>query len=263
MPEGDTIARLAGKIADRFGSKTVTRSVFRHPRLATVDLTGSVLESTESHGKHLFLNWSDGRTLHVHLLMQGRIRFGTAVGTETWRRRFELDFDSGRLTGVDVPLVHLVPRGAAADMAAHLGPDLCGRFDPAVALARLSADVGRPLGAALTRTNARLGPQNTTGRRLADSDHHILSGRTRLCPRCGARLERRRGEQTPWRRRTAWCPGCQRDGNDAVDVDRVRDLLSLHPARRLLTVGPDEVVYSGDLDPVAIDRRGRHRPSFL
>lgn len=308
MPEGDTIARLAAKIADRFAGQVVTSSIFRHPRLATLDLTGRTLVGTESHGKHLFLNWDDDRSLHLHLLMQGRIRFGSDDQTEEWRRRFELRFPGGAMTGVDVPILRLIRTDRVADVTGHLGPDLCGSLDVDLAVARLAADVDSQLGAALLnqrniagfgniyavevpyicgvsplrkigtidgleslvavgaaliRVNAHLGPQNTTGRRLERSDHHILSGRTTICPRCGSALRRLSGDRTPWSRRTAWCPVCQHDSHGVVDISRAKTLLGLHPARRLLTFGDHDIAYSGDLDPVTLHRRGRGRDSYL
>ncbi len=155
MPEGDTIHRLAVQVRDRVGGRRVTHSVFRHPRLATLDLSGRTLVDATSHGKHLFLHFDDDQALHIHLLMDGRVRFGPGgpPAVEEWRRRFELVFDGGtRMTGVDIPLLHLVRRGDADRVVDHLGPDLCAHFGPAeltVALARLESDPTAALGAAL------------------------------------------------------------------------------------------------------------------
>ncbi len=89
------------------------------------------------------------------------------------------------------------------------------------------------LGAAVIRTNAARGPQNTTGRRLASDDHWIYARRGRACPLCGTRLDGWSERDSPWRRVAAWCPECQRlDDRRAVDVARARRLLALHPARR-------------------------------
>lgn len=87
---------------------------------------------------------------------------------------------------------------------------------------------------ALIRTNARLGPQNTTGRRPGTSDHWVLNGRIRHCPLDGTRLLRLAERDTPWGRRTAICPTCQSPENARVDVARVRTLMRYHPARHLL-----------------------------
>ena len=89
------------------------------------------------------------------------------------------------------------------------------------------------LGAAVIRTNAERGPQNTTGRRLHAADHWIYARRGRPCPLCGEVLDGRDDRQSDWGRVTVWCPGCQPlERRRAVDLDRARRLLALHPARR-------------------------------
>lgn len=89
------------------------------------------------------------------------------------------------------------------------------------------------LGAAVIRTNARRGPQNTTGRKLSTDDHFIYPKRGRPCPICSTRLDGWTEQQSPWRRVSTWCPTCQPVTSErSVDLDRVRRLLALHPARR-------------------------------
>lgn len=310
MPEGDTIHRLAAEVRAKVGGRTVTWSTFRHPRLATLDLTGATLIDATSHGKHLFCHFDDGWSLHIHLLMDGRVRFGGVPPVEEWRRRFELTFEGGpRMTGVDIPLLHRVRTENTERVVDHLGPDLCGQLAPDAldsAAARLVRDPTAPLsaalldqrnvagfgniyavetpficgvspfrpvgevvglasllaiGTALIRTNARLGPQNTTGRRMERTEHWVLSDRPRSCPICGTGVERRSGDETPWRRRTAWCPTCQPADRDTVDLARARKLLGLHPARRILDSSGDPVVFTGPLDAVPVRRGGgRRRP---
>ena len=97
-------------------------------------------------------------------------------------------------------------------------------------------------GAALIRTNAERGPQNTTGRRLQTSAHWIYGRGGKPCPWCSATLRGLRENDTPWGRVTTWCPACQPDtGGErrAVDEDRVRRALILHPARRRLATRID------------------------
>ena len=89
---------------------------------------------------------------------------------------------------------------------------------------------------ALIRTNARRGPQNTTGRRLATSDHWIYGRTGRPCPICATALDGRSDRDSPWRRASVWCPVCQpRLQRATVDGDRIERLLALHPARRELS----------------------------
>jgi endonuclease-8 len=89
------------------------------------------------------------------------------------------------------------------------------------------------LGAAVIRTNAARGPQNTTGRKLQVADHWIYGRRGRPCPLCGSRLDGWDERDSPWRRVAMWCPSCQPvEPSRSVDLGRARRLLALHPARR-------------------------------
>lgn len=151
MPEGDTIRRLADRITTRFAGQQCRRCITRDPRLVGLDLVGATLVSADAVGKHLLLRFDDGRTLHAHLLMDGRWTVGPASREPEWRRRVELWFDDGRLTGIDVPVLGVVPTTAEDQVVGHLGPDLCGTEapDPLVVAARLQREPDVPLAAAL------------------------------------------------------------------------------------------------------------------
>ncbi len=300
MPEGDTIARLAASVRERVAGATVESMIVRHPRLATVDLTGSTLTKTSSHGKHLFLHFDDGKALHIHLLMQGKVVFGRAREVEEWRRRFEIRFNTGEtVVGIDIPLLHHVSSSSTDDFVGHLGTDLCGDLDLELATTKVGRDPGRHLsaalldqrnvagfgniyavdtpficgvspftrvgdvddvgaliaiGAALIRTNAVRGPQNTTGRRLHLTEHWMLNIKRRDCPLCGGDVKKMSGSQSPWQRRTAWCTTCQRDRNHTIDRERAAKLLSMHPARHLLDLRQAHP-FIGDLGAVEINSR--------
>ena len=71
MPEGDTIRRLATKIAQRFVGERCVRCVTRDPRLVGVDLSGAAVVDVDAIGKHLLIRFDNGTTLHSHLLMNG------------------------------------------------------------------------------------------------------------------------------------------------------------------------------------------------
>jgi endonuclease VIII len=151
VPEGDTIRRLADRITARFAGQRCARCVTRDPRLVGVDLTGAVLVDADAVGKHLLIRFDDGRTLHSHLLMTGSWKVGASAREPEWRRRIELWFDDGRLTGLDVPLVGVVKTALEGHVVGHLGPDLCGIEAPAldIVTARLRREGGAPLAGAL------------------------------------------------------------------------------------------------------------------
>ena len=280
MPEGDTIRRLAGKIGQRFAGQQCERCITRDPRLVGVDLTGTRLVSADAVGKHLFLRFDNGYTLHSHLRMTGSWTVGPIATEPEWRRRIELWMETGRLTGVDLPVVELLATAHEDQVVGHLGPDLCGAElpdldevvdrmsrEPEAALAAALLDqrnvagfgnvyavevpfiagvspnqhVGAieglevliGLGAAIIRTSAERGPQNTTGRRLNTADHWIYARRGRPCPLCASTLDGFEERQSPWGRVSVWCPSCQRiEPLRTVDKARLAKLMALHPARR-------------------------------
>jgi len=293
VPEGDTIRRLAASIDRRFAGERCLRCLTRDPRLVGVDFSGRVLLGADARGKHLLLRFDDGRTLHAHLRMTGSFVVGRAPTEPAWRRRVELWMETGRLTGLDVPILAVVATRNEDSVVGHLGPDLCGPAapDPEEIVALLADRPDEPLagalldqrnvagfgnlyaveipfvvgvspnqpvgsvtgladlvglGAALIRTNAARGPQNTTGRRMRLDDHFVYGHRRRPCPICATSLDGWDERSSPWRRVSVWCPSCQElTPTRAVDMTRASRLLALHPARR---------------EPSFPPGAGRHRP---
>lgn len=251
----------------------------RDPRLAGVDLAGTVLVDADAYGKHLFVRFDDGRSLHAHLLMTGSFEVGRVSREAEWKRRVELWLGDSRLTGVAVPVLGVIPTSAEHEITDHLGPDLCRPDRPpeiAKIVGRMQRAGGEPLtgamldqrnaagfgniyvndvpfitgvspfqpigtisgldglvavGAALIRSNAERGPQNTTGRRLQADARWVHGVGRRPCPICGSKLSYLSADDTPWRRSITWCPSCQPETDRAdVDLQRTRRLIGLHPA---------------------------------
>ena len=77
MPEGDTVYKAAATLRDALLGRVLTRTDFRVPAFATVDLTGETVTSVVPRGKHLLIRVSDGNnsgtgvTAHSHLTMEG------------------------------------------------------------------------------------------------------------------------------------------------------------------------------------------------
>lgn len=157
MPEGDTLRLLATRINDRLGGGMVERSVVRDPRLVGVDLAGTTLVDADAYGKHLFVRFDDGRSLHAHLLMTGGFAVGRASREIEWKRRIELWLDRGRLTGEKVPILGVIPTQEEHTITDRLGPDLCatdGPPDIGEVVERLRSDPDRPVvGALLDQRN--------------------------------------------------------------------------------------------------------------
>ncbi|WP_277676075.1 Fpg/Nei family DNA glycosylase [Saccharopolyspora rectivirgula] len=83
MPEGHTLHRLANLHQERFAGHPV-RVLSPQGRFAAeaAILDGSVLESAEAHGKHLFHVYGPDRTVHVHLGLYGTFREAELPVTE-------------------------------------------------------------------------------------------------------------------------------------------------------------------------------------
>src|SRR6478609_10721925 len=88
MPEGDTIhhaagrirAALAGEVPDDIRTPQRRHQLDRWPER----LAGRRVSGVDAHGKHLFLRFSGGLTLHSHLRMTGW--WGVYEGGGRWGR---------------------------------------------------------------------------------------------------------------------------------------------------------------------------------
>ena len=149
MPEGDTIRRLADDLNRRFGGQQVLSSVFRHPRLATLNMAGQQFQSADAHGKHLLMRFDNGRSLHIHLRMNGSVVRGIPRNVPAYRRRFDMQFTGGWIAGIDLPVLELLRTRDEASLLAYLGPDICGTYNHRVALERLAHAGTMPLSAAM------------------------------------------------------------------------------------------------------------------
>lgn len=165
MPEGDTVYAAAHRLDAALTGKVLTRSDFRIPSLATVDLRGGRVARVRSRGKHLLIDIISGdedgvhRTvsIHSHLKMEGVWQVGPRGGR--WRRpayqaRVVLgarsDDGTGEVeaVGFDLGVLELLDDPDAA--LSYLGPDLLGTdWDADEAVARLAAEPQRPIGLAL------------------------------------------------------------------------------------------------------------------
>ncbi|MFD6223618.1 Fpg/Nei family DNA glycosylase [Nocardia asteroides] len=236
MPEGDTVFRAAERLRTALVGKTLTRSDFRVPRYATVDLVGELVTEVGSYGKHLFIR-TDRVSIHTHLKMEGVWRVYHCGQRWTKPRvtaRLVLANDEVEAVGFSLGKVQVLPRAEEHTVIDHLGPDLLGpNWDAAEALRRLRQYPRRAIGPALLdqRNLAGIGniyrseicflrrvhPATPVGEitdlpALIDESHRVLGkaahqppwralvyGRTRQpCQRCGtAIVSRLLGEDDP------------------------------------------------------------------
>lgn len=160
MPEGDTVFRTARRLDATLTGHALTKSDFRVPRWATLDLTGRVVDSVCSRGKHLLIRVAE-LTIHSHLMMDGH--WDVYAPGERWRTpgykvRCVLTNDSFEAVGVELGLLHVLPTRQEHQVTGHLGPDPLGHaWDPEEAQRRMLRAPEVPVGLAV------LDQRNLTG----------------------------------------------------------------------------------------------------
>jgi endonuclease VIII len=170
MPEGDTIHHAADRIRAALAGRTPEEIRTPHPRHRAERwpqrLAGQAVRSVDAHGKHLFVRFDGGLTLHSHLRMTG----GWDVHRDgaRWRRAggrawLVLRCDGWEVVEFDGPVLELIPdsRTRTDPRLATLGQDVLGEsFDVELFVRRMRAnDPARPIGDVLLdqRTVAGIG----------------------------------------------------------------------------------------------------------
>jgi endonuclease-8 len=152
MPEGDTVYRAARELHGALAGKVVTRSDFRVPAYATVDLSGDTVHAVASRGKHLLMRIGDV-VVHSHLKMEGEWRVyrpGRRWGRPDFQARAVIEVPGAVAVGFDLGIVEVFPAAEEGDRMAYLGPDLLGPdWDFAEAIRRLEAHPDTPIAVAL------------------------------------------------------------------------------------------------------------------
>jgi len=153
MPEGDTVWRTAQHLDEALTGRVLTRTDFRVPAFATLDLSGHAVAGTVSRGKHLLTRIGTDHTLHTHLKMEGSwhlYRPGSRWRRPQHEARVVLTTAEWVAVGFALGVTEVVPREHEDDLVGHLGPDLLGPdWDEQEALRRLGADPSRPVAEAL------------------------------------------------------------------------------------------------------------------
>jgi endonuclease-8 len=177
MPEGDTIHFHANRIRPVLEGHVPDEIETPHPRFARdrwpERLAGQAVRSVDAYGKHLFLRFEGGLTIHSHLRMTGSWRVVTQAASppgtgETGARRprsawLRIRRGDREVLQFNGPVLELMTdsRTRLDQRIAGLGPDiLAPALDEAAFLRRLRGDdPTRPIGDALLdqRTIAGIG----------------------------------------------------------------------------------------------------------
>jgi endonuclease-8 len=173
VPEGDSIHRLAATLRPRLvGGRVLSFNANEIADAVAETVVGHTVVAVEARGKNLLVRFDDGRALHVHLRMLGRVRL-EQPRSAYWRPRrtahqLRLDVDGAVVVGDRIPVLRLLRAGAggmdaierAPDLRS-LGPDLnTPELDEAECVARLRALGRRPIGEALLLQRALAGIGN-------------------------------------------------------------------------------------------------------
>jgi endonuclease-8 len=163
VPEGDTVFLAGTRLRRALAGEALTRTDFRVPRYATLDLSGRRVEDVVARGKHLLFRIEGDVTLHTHFLMQGSWHLYKPGAN--WRGpahevRVVLETVPWTAVGFRLPVIDVVPTSQEDTLVGHLGPDpLSDTWDEGEAVRRLSEQPERGIGDALLdqRTIAGLG----------------------------------------------------------------------------------------------------------
>jgi formamidopyrimidine-DNA glycosylase len=151
MPEGHTIHRAARDLRELFaGSRVRARSPQGRFDEGAALIDGRRVHDVEAWGKHLFYDFGDGRFVHVHLGLFGRLRRGRTPAPAlrgAIRLLLESEGAWSTLTGPTAcEILDAAGRGRVLD---RLGPDpLRTASRPAAALARIQRSA-TPIGVLL------------------------------------------------------------------------------------------------------------------
>jgi endonuclease-8 len=150
MPEGDTIHHAARRIRGALLDRPIVAIETPQPRHAMdrwpERLRGRAVRAVDAHGKHLFLRFEGGLTLHSHLRMGGA--WGVYERGRRWRRSprrawLVIRTRAHEVVQFDGPVLELMTdsRTRFDRLLAGLGPDvLAEAFDGAAFLRRLRED---------------------------------------------------------------------------------------------------------------------------
>ena len=176
MPEGDTVHRAASCIHEAMAGQTLTRTDFRVPKFASVDLAGRRILQARAVGKHLFIDVGGAApatadvpsaVIHSHLKMEGKWFVHEAGHKWTFPAflarvvlRTTGDDGGAEAVGVELGELNVFSPEEAAARVEDIGPDLLGEprlgepfrvgdWNGAEALRRIRGDGERVIGATI------------------------------------------------------------------------------------------------------------------
>jgi endonuclease-8 len=167
VPEGDTVYLTGKRLRAALAGQELVRGELRHPRLAGRSLAGRTVLDVVSVGKHLFMRFDDGTSLHSHLRMDGSwhlYRPGMPWQRPARQARAVLETTQRTAVGFALHDMELLPTAEEHRLVGHLGPDLLapdwGEQHRSEAVRRLTARGDCELGLVLLEQRVMAGVGN-------------------------------------------------------------------------------------------------------
>ncbi len=164
MPEGDTVHLTAARLERALAGQVLTRTDFRVPSIATVDLAGRRVIDVGARGKHLLFRVEGDTTIHSHLKMEGVwyvFDNGARWNPHDHRIRAILQTGDRTAVGMRLGLLEVVPTAREQVIVGHLGPDpLADDWDERAAVRRVTERAGERIADVLLDQRAIAGPGN-------------------------------------------------------------------------------------------------------
>jgi endonuclease VIII len=153
VPEGDTVYLAATRLHAALAGGRLTKTDFRIPAYATLDLAGKKVEEVVARGKHILFRLSNDTTVHTQLKMDGTwhlYRHGARWQDPAWQVRVVFYTEKWVAVGYRLPVVDVLPTAREDEVIGYLGPDPLGDdWDEAEAAKRMLADSNRAVEEAL------------------------------------------------------------------------------------------------------------------
>ena len=164
MPEGDSVYLATTRLNAALAGQLLTKTDFRVPRYATLDLTDRAIENVVARGKHILMRVAGDVTIHTHFKMEGEwhlYRPGQRWKSPGWQARLVLETEPWTAVGFRLVTVDVLATSKEEEVVGHLGPDLLGDdWDAAVALDNLKQRNDSAIGDALLDQTAMAGLGN-------------------------------------------------------------------------------------------------------
>jgi len=139
MPEGHTLHRLARDMQELVGYPLQAASPQGRFAAGASAISGEECIGVEAFGKHLFIDFVNDTSVHVHLGMRGKfLRFAPLTGAPLPQVRLRLNVDDLAWDLIAPSVCEQVTADRRAELIASLGPDpLRDDADPAEAIRRI------------------------------------------------------------------------------------------------------------------------------